>query len=323
LTTPLLHWIYPARMLEAEAAGKAPEAARPFTILVPIAAPRSAGPLLSIAGMLSGEEKNRRIYTLHLQRPVDRAEFRSGLRESQQAAVDEAMRTMLSHAQAHQIPVEPITFVSRDVARDISRVARDRHADLVLIGFHKPVFGRSILGGTVHRVLVTVPTDVAVFVDRGFVGAQRVLVPYLGGRHDRLAMQLAGQFARNAKAQVTVLHVTPPHRGEPPLNAKEAVDRGFNDPTQPLPVQMRVMESADPVGTVIEQSRDFDLVVIGVAEEWGLASHLFGWRPERIAEGTPTSLLIARQYVRPEAPGGGTLPVDRDIELAAQTAGSD
>lgn len=323
MTTPLLHWIYPARLLEAQArAAEAPGAEKPFTVLIPVAAPKSGGPLLQLAGMLSGPGQGR-IYTLHLQRPVDRSEFRSGLRESQQAATDDALRSLLSYAREHQIPVEPISFVSRDIARDISRVARDRQADLVLIGFHKPVFGRSILGGTVHRVLATVPTDVAVFVDRGFIGAQRVLVPYLGGRHDRLAMQLAGRFARNARAQVTVLHVTPPTRGEPPLNARAAVDRVFNDPTQPLPVQMRVMESADPVGTVIEQAADFDLVVIGVAEEWGLASHPFGWRPERIAAASPTSLLIARQYVRPESPGGGTLPADRAIELAAETAGAD
>jgi len=167
------------------------------------------------------------------------------------------------------------------------------------MGFHNPVFGRSMLGGKVHRVLATAPADVGVFVDRGFTGAQRVLIPFLGGRHDRLAMQIAGRLARNANAQVTVLHVTAP-KGKA-LNAKEAVDRVFNDPTQPQPVQLRVVESNDPVGTVIQQSEGFDLVVIGVAEEWGLESHLLGWRPERIAAGCPTSLLVVRQYKESEA----------------------
>ena len=39
-----------------------------------------------------------------------------------------------------------------------------------------------------------------------------------------------------------------------------------------------------------------DLVVIGVSEEWGLESHLFGLRPERIAASCPTSLLIVRAH---------------------------
>ncbi|HSU67777.1 MAG TPA: cation:proton antiporter, partial [Tepidisphaeraceae bacterium] len=249
MTTPLLHWVYPPRLLEAEArkAGGTPAAeAKPYTILIPVAAPKSGGPLLQLADLLSGPgTEKRRVYALNLRRPVDRPEFRSGLRESQRA-VDAPLQSLLTHAESRHIPVELISFVSRDIPRDIARVARDRDADLVMIGVHRPVFGRAMLGGTVHRVLAQTPADVAVFVDRGFLGAQRVLVPFLGGRHDRLAMQIAGRFAANAKAQVTVLHVTAPKGGQAPLNAKEAVDRVFNDPTQPLPVNLRVVESADP-----------------------------------------------------------------------------
>ena len=321
MTTPLLHWVYPARLLEAEArqAAKEPSAPKPYTILIPVAAPRSGGPLLQLADLISGPgSTNRRIYALHLRRPVDRAEFRSGLREAQQAAADESLRILLTHAERRHIPVEAITFVSRNVPRDIARVSSERAADLVLMGFHNPVFGRALLGGTVHRVLATAPADVGVFVDRQFSGAGRILVPYLGGRHDRYAMQLAGRLGRNANAQVTVLHVAAPRGGAPPLNAQEAVDRAFSDATQPLPVQMRVIESADPVGTVIQQSAEFDLVVIGVAEEWGLESHLFGWRPERIAEGSRASLLIVRQRA---AAGEDAERSAAVIETAAEPAG--
>ncbi|HEY2588072.1 MAG TPA: cation:proton antiporter [Tepidisphaeraceae bacterium] len=324
MTTPLLHWVYPAHLLQDEmrraaAAGQPREAKKPYTVLLPVAAPRSGGPLLRLADLITGPgSTDRRIYALHLRRPVDRSEFRSGLREEQQAAADETVRSLMAHAENHHIPVELVSFVSHHVARDIVRVAGERQADLVLIGYHQPVFGRSLLGGTVGRILETAPTNVAVLIDRGFLGAQRVLVPFLGGRHDRLAMQLAGRFAAHANAQVTILHVTAPKGGEPPLNAKEAVDRVFNDPSQPLPVQFRVIESADPVGTVIEQSADFDLVVIGVSEEWGLESQRFGFRRERIAAGTPASLLIVRENVPSAADATGPA---RPVHVDAQPAG--
>jgi Kef-type K+ transport system membrane component KefB len=326
MTTPLLHWVYPSRLLEMQARRSAPSAEaatkKPYTVLIPVAAPRSGGPLLQIADLLSGPgNPNRRIYALHLRRPTDRSEFRSGWREAEQSPEDQSLRALMGHAESKNIPVELISFLSRDIPRDIARTARDRQADLVLIGFHKPVFTRSMLGGTVHRVLTQTPSDTAIFVDRGFRAAQRVLVPYLGGRHDRFAMKIAGQLAANARAQVTVLHVAAPRPGQPPLNAKDAVDRVFNDPTQPLPVQLRVVESADPVGTVIEQSADFDLVVIGVAEEWGLESQLFGWRPERIAAGTPTSLLIVRQHAKSESAIDQLSAPDRPIEIPAHPAG--
>jgi nucleotide-binding universal stress UspA family protein len=254
-----------------------------------------------MASLISAASESRRILALHLRRPVDRSEFRTGLRESQLQPPDEALQLLVTRAKENQIPVEPLSYYSRDVARDIAISARDRQADLVLIGFHKPVFSRTLLGGTVHRVMTGTPADVAVFVDRGFLAPTRVLVPFLGSPHDRLAMDLAGRFARGAKAQVTVLHVTTPMRDGSGLNAKAAVDRVFNDPSQPLPVQMRVVESHDPAQTVIDQSRDYDLVVIGVAEEWGLESHLFGWRSERIAANTPTSLLIVRRFAKPDS----------------------
>ena len=54
------------------------------------------------------------------------------------------------------------------------------------------------------------------------------------------------------------------------------------------------MPHDSPADAVIAEARAFDLVVIGVAEEWGLESHLFGWRAQRIARDCPSSLLIVR-----------------------------
>ena len=56
------------------------------------------------------------------------------------------------------------------------------------------------------------------------------------------------------------------------------------------------MEDPSPVGVVLHQAPQFDLLVVGVAEEWGLESHLFGWRAERIARDCPSSLLIVRKH---------------------------
>jgi hypothetical protein len=60
------------------------------------------------------------------------------------------------------------------------------------------------------------------------------------------------------------------------------------------------VEGASPVAVVLREAAQFDLVVIGVSEEWGLESRLFGWRPERIARDCPTSMLIVRR----DAPAG-------------------
>ena len=48
---------------------------------------------------------------------------------------------------------------------------------------------------------------------------------------------------------------------------------------------------------VLRQAHQFDLVVIGVGEEWGLMSHLFGLRAERVAAEWPGSLLMVRKHL--------------------------
>ena len=71
--------------------------------------------------------------------------------------------------------------------------------------------------------------------------------------------------------------------------------RQFDDPSQPAPVNVKVVPDESPVDAVLRESAGFDLIVVGLGEEWGLESHRFGLRPERIAEGSSCSLLLVRR----------------------------
>ena len=214
-----------------------------------------------------------------------------------------ALVPLLATARQLDVPVTAVEFTSRDVPSDIARTARLRHADLILMGFHVPRLTQSILAGPVRRVLTASDTDVAIYVHRPRADGtaddpHHILVPYLGTKHDRLAMELAGRMARRSKVAVTVLHVVKPGRNgdvADAVGAKSATDRVFNDPSQPLPVTMRVVEGESPIDVVVEQAKAFDLVVIGVAEQWGLESQLLGLRAERLASEVACSLLIVRK----------------------------
>lgn len=299
LTTPVLHWVYPSRLFGGARAGPMPkDSQKEFAALIPISLAKSGVPLLQLADMLSDPSaESRRFVALNLRRPVDHEAYRSGLDEAEPAAPSEALQPLLEYARNRNITVEPLTFVTRDVPADIAWAAQTRNIDLVLMGFHKPVIGQTILGGTVHRVLTTANVDVAIFVDRGFHSPKKILVPFMGSQHDRFGLELANRMARNTNALVTVLHVIPPQQFDSGDDgAKAVVDRVFKDPTLPTPVTFRTVPDPSPVEVVLREAKEFDLVIVGVAEEWGLESHLFGWRPERIARDCPTSLLIVRKH---------------------------
>ena len=76
---------------------------------------------------------------------------------------------------------------------------------------------------------------------------------------------------------------------------------------QASPVVFRVVEDPSPVDAVLREAESADLVVIGVAEEWGLESHLFGFRPQRIALECSKSLLIVRKFGRGGALGAAAM----------------
>jgi len=300
LTTPILHWVYPERLFGPRVAPWAAGTKRVFSVLIPVSDPTSGAPLLNLASNLAGPEReNVRLLALHLKKPVDHEAYRAGLDEAESAG-DPTLEPLLVKAHEAGLNVEPITLTSTDVPDDIAAVARVRQVNLVLMGFHRPVIGHAILGGTVHRVMNAAPSDVGIFVNRGLDGTKRILVPYLGSPHDRLALELAGRLAKATAAQITVLHIVAPNRStnDRAMGAKTAVDKAFAEPGLASPIQFRVIEDYSPVGAILREAKDFDLVVIGVGEEWGLESQMFGFRPQRIAQDCPTSLLIVRKHQR-------------------------
>jgi Kef-type K+ transport system membrane component KefB/nucleotide-binding universal stress UspA family protein len=300
MTTPLLQLVMPKRLYQAALAAGARVKTRGFSVLIPVAHPKSGGPLLQLAATLVDPGAERAIFALHLRRPADREAYHPLLADERKPETEEVLRPLLAHAERHRIPVEAISFTAADVAEGVAEVATERQASLVLIGFHHSVFSRTMLGGTVHRILESVETDVAVFVDRGYLGARKILVPYRGGEHDRLALQIAARAARGAEAQVEVLHVTTTGaRGaSKPAAARSEAERVFapRNAENPVTWAFRSVDDPSPVDAVLREAGGYDLVVIGVSEEWGLESHLFGLRPERIAEQSPTSMLIVRKF---------------------------
>src|SRR5687767_13887759 len=93
LTTPILAWVYPRRLFQqlppkTRDEVKAIAETKGYSVLVPVASPRSGGPLVQLASMITGRE-NGRIVALHLRRPVERDAYRTGLDDTITPAQDE------------------------------------------------------------------------------------------------------------------------------------------------------------------------------------------------------------------------------------------
>jgi nucleotide-binding universal stress UspA family protein len=282
MTSPLLELIYPMRLVRREALG-AEEERKEFTMLIPVALP-SAGPeLLRLSAALAPAARAR-VYALHL---VPASE-QSMLDSDERPLADEMLRPTLVAAEGLGIQARPLTFVSLDVGEDIADVAAAKRADLILMGWHKPVLRESVLSGAIHTVMARARTDVAVYIPRHFRAFGRVLVPYVGNPHDRAALSLARRLREHGGAEITILHLPRPGARRTDGRVDETIDA--------TGTRLRVLETDEPLDEVVaEARRGYDLVVVGASEEFGLQPTLFGVRHERLARECPASLLIVHQ----------------------------
>ena len=298
MTTPLLELIYPPHLIRQSTIEIEEERPDTYTVVVPVSLP-SAGPgLLEAARLLVPPGQTGRIYALHLERPSNQS-----MAERQIAAPKEAVGTtnkalapLLAHAEAVGVPVRPISFVSRDIPGDIRDTARAKGADLVLMGWHKPVVGQSILGGAVSGALREMPADLAILVQRGEGPWKRILVPYRDMQADRGAIELAGRIAAATKdASVTILHVINP--GAQRSDKSELAATTFGDG-----VRLQLVENQDPLAAAIhEAAQGYDLIVVGASPTWGMQPSPFGARHEELARASTASLLVVRPMSRVDA----------------------
>jgi nucleotide-binding universal stress UspA family protein len=299
MTTPILQQLYPQHLLRKQERQE-PETEQEFVAMLPVSLPASGPGLLRVAQALVPPGRTPRFYGVHLRNnPQTLAlDFDTDELPTQ----EQALQPMLRAAEQDKLQVRAVAFVSQQPSRDIVDMAKIKGASLVVMGWHKPVVTQRILGGIVAEVLAEASSDVAVYVERHFEPWKRILVPYRGGIHDTGALEAAGFIAANDPSiEVVVFHLgevradtdDTPFRETPlvlplPLSAPAVADR----------VKIIRGEDPEPIRDVVNEAKSggYQLVVLGVAKEWGLTPDFVGSRHERIVSETHCSLLVIRKH---------------------------
>lgn len=292
MTTPALQWLYPLHRIRAEQIDTAE--AKGYTVLLPVSLPASGPGLLRVAEALAPNGARPRVYGVHL--TADDGAVTN--LEAPEPARERALQPLLESATTRELDVRPLVFASHNPGRDIADLAYVKGADLVLMGWHKPLVSSRILGGPVYDVMTRAPADVAVYVERSFEPWRRILVPYRGTAHDDAALGAALRIASASEIAVTVLHVVT-EGDEPGARLNDLLARVSGPGNGKAHVEVKVVRGEDPVSVVVDEARGgaYDLVVIGVAREWDLTPSFVGVRHERLAHETNCNLLIVRKHV--------------------------
>ena len=261
--------------------GRARRRTSRYRVLVPVGRPEAAQGLVALAETLVPMGMDGEIRPMHVASGEDIAAV------TQSAMV--ALRGLQTSRGGTTRRFEPIVREGADVAQTIAAAAADVDADLIVMGWQRPTLSRSLIDGTVARVMQESSAQVVVHYNRRPRPWKRVLVPYLYGDHDRAAVGVAQRLAQMEAESVTILHVIEPD--EEPAHTgrfRESVDGAW--------CEVRVVAAADPLRAAVDEARSgsYDAIVVGTSRAWGLAPAFLGIRHEQLARETDASMLIVR-----------------------------
>jgi glucosyl-3-phosphoglycerate synthase len=275
---------------------------RDYTILIPVADLRMAGPLVQVAtALMPVHERGARgrIITLGVVAIPEEMAFSEG------AIPARLQRQFLGRlrrfGRSPKVEMRALVRVSRQVWQGIVEAAEEEHADLILIGWDGRARADAILGTTIDEAVRNAPCDIAVCrgVRAASATAKRILVPIRGGPHAALAFKLAAGLADRVDGTVTALRIERPSGGSNGNAASAERDlEEFSAVVGTAPTPSRVRELVIPSDSVVDaickQAESHQIVLMGAAAGRPDPNQLFGPIAEEVARRTDRAIVIVK-----------------------------
>ncbi|MDX1691954.1 MAG: amino acid permease, partial [Acidimicrobiia bacterium] len=168
------------------------------------------GRLVAAGADEPGEVLAMRLVQVPRQTPLGAVGPRSAAVREAVEAVEEAVADLPPAPEGSGRPVadlsvEPVIEPAHDVAASLVEETVKRRADMLVLGWHGGFSIGRIADSPVRRVVSGLPADLAVLKDRGLERMEAILVPWGGGRHARLGLELALRIAAATGARIDLL----------------------------------------------------------------------------------------------------------------------
>jgi Kef-type K+ transport system membrane component KefB/nucleotide-binding universal stress UspA family protein len=299
MTEPALTIYYPRevqrRMIKEEEGKEEEEEAEDerWRLVVAAGNPEISKELTHLATLVAGERDEEAEVTLLRVADLSGTEVSHAptVQDFMLQAAANRVRPLQEAVEEAGFDANPVAIAGGDVGETISRVAHEVDADLVLMGYHKALFGSRLLGGKVGEVLRATRADVAVLINpdrprREFSldDGARILVPYGGRFHEEAGLDLALRLARASGSEVTLLAPD----GQARERAEEARE-GSGVPIELVPVD------GDVTQALFDRAADYDLLVLGVGDRWMAQDKLLATVRQEVMEKARTPYLLVRR----------------------------
>ncbi len=193
---------------------------------------------------------------------------------------------------------EAVTEAAYNIFNGLIEETEDRKADMILMGWQGGFSIGRIYNSPVQKIIKNIRTDVGILKDRGLKNIKTIVLPWGGGYHARLGLEVGMRIARNLNAELIVLRLVKP--GTDIEKERSELGKQIEPLTEGADfVSLDISESENVTDGITEFfNRDNpDLVIIGASHEWSIRNVLFGTITDIVADRAPCSVLMVRRYV--------------------------
>lgn len=200
----------------------------------------------------------------------------------------------VTEAEAYATDVAGELLVGRRPGSRVRDCIRESDVDAVVLPGEST--GGRLRRSETERIAAAVDCDVVtVNGRRGYDEVPSVLLPVAGGPHSGLAADVAGRIAAADDAWVDVLHVVGEGAGTARRRAaRECVEAAARRVGRPETTTTWVLEADDPTEAIVEQSRYYELTVVGAPTTGRLRRLVYGSTSRTVGSDAESVVLSAR-----------------------------
>lgn len=215
---------------------------------------------------------------------------------------DELLKLCAPIAVARNVPIYTKQKIAPNVETGIFEELRSPNpVQMVLLGWPSLETKLKLPHNIIKEVLVMAHKNVGVLRDRGLNGMKNILVPVGNGPNASLAVKLASELAFHQGVQVTILRLIPDHsndeiKEDEISHLQEIIEDELG--TLPSYFSLKVEPSHSILEGIIEETErvEYDLLIIGAAEEVFSPQYIFGKLNDTLLEEISCSMFIVRRY---------------------------
>jgi CIC family chloride channel protein len=186
-------------------------------------------------------------------------------------------------------------LISHEASSAILDTVKDENVNLLILGWEGRTSDGRIFGTTIDKLVQAAHCDAVVFKTAGLKKEiKKILMVSTPDWHVTFATSYAILFAKRDEAEITIFSAS---------SSKEAMAKEEKDmerlcemcASHNVPHSKKIIRADSIEKAIIEESQNYDLVVMGASHEWKLKKFAFGPLQDKVARTVDKPILMVRK----------------------------